>query len=146
MFNPVQHKTKTMKSRSTLSALKTIIHTYKQQLLQYRIFSASWIRLKGIFTHSSDAALESIHHHTQTSNTSETTVHSLFINVIYRTNLTDGRPCSPRHCCRLVTSDKGEQGSHLLCSLVWLVVLACSVAHWSPNERTGSSILTWADS
>lgn len=60
---------------------------------------------------------------------------------IYRAILTDRRPCGPRHCCQLVASDKKEQGSHIVCSLVWLFVLACSVARWGTNERTGSSLV-----
>lgn len=46
-------------------------------------------------------------------------------HLIYLSIFTDWRPCGPRHFCRLVTGDKGEQGSHILCSLVWLVSLQC---------------------
>lgn len=112
------------------------IHTHKRSI--NRGYS-----LRGILTHSSDAAL-AVYSPPHSYNTCMPPAHSLCVNLIYRTNLAVCRPCSPGHCCRLVTSDKGEQRSHTLCSLVWLVVLACSVARWSTNEQTGSWMLTWA--
>lgn len=53
---------------------------------------------------------------------------------------------SLRHCCPLATSDKRQQHSHSPCSLIWLLVLAWSVACRGTDERTGSSTSTRASS
>lgn len=60
-----------------------------------------------------------LHEQVSYTQTQNTTAHNLRrVNLIYQTNLTDWRPCSPRRRCQLVTGDKTEENSRTLCTLV----------------------------